>query len=151
MKTNFSLLFYLKKQKNYKKGPAPIYLRITVEGKRAEVTTGREIYPERWNSKSGRATGTKEDTKSLNAFLDNLQSKVYETHRSLLEKDQIISAEAMKNKMLGKAENSYMLIEIFKDHNQKLAALVGKEFSEGTLERYETSLRHTQEFMNYQY
>ncbi len=27
-----------------------------------------------------------------------------------LEKDQIISAEAMKNKMLGKAENSYMLI-----------------------------------------
>ncbi len=57
----------------------------------------------------------------------------------------------MKNKMLGKAENSYMLIEIFKDHNQKLAALVGKEFAEGTLERYETSLRHTQESMNYQY
>ncbi len=84
MKANFSLLFYLKKQKNYKKGPAPIYLRIIVEGKRAEVTTGREIYPERWNSKSGGATGTKEDTKSLNAFLDNLQSKVYETHRSFI-------------------------------------------------------------------
>jgi len=30
MKTNFSLLFYLKRQKNYKTGPAPIYMRITV-------------------------------------------------------------------------------------------------------------------------
>lgn len=30
MKTNFSLLFYMKKQKNYLSGDAPIYLRITV-------------------------------------------------------------------------------------------------------------------------
>lgn len=42
MKTNYSLLFYLKKQKNYEKGPAPIYMRITIEGKRVEAATGRE-------------------------------------------------------------------------------------------------------------
>lgn len=35
MKTNFSLLFYLKKQKNYVSGNVPIYMRITVEGNRA--------------------------------------------------------------------------------------------------------------------
>ena len=40
MKTKISLLFYLKKPKNYQKGPVPIYLRITVESKRAEFTTG---------------------------------------------------------------------------------------------------------------
>ncbi len=45
MKTNFSLLFYLKKQKNYKTGPAPIYMRITVNGKRSENSTGRECEP----------------------------------------------------------------------------------------------------------
>lgn len=38
MKTNFSLLFYMKKQKNYQSGPAPIYMRITFNGKRAEAT-----------------------------------------------------------------------------------------------------------------
>jgi hypothetical protein len=32
MKTNSSLLFYLKKPKNYLKGAVPIYLRITVDG-----------------------------------------------------------------------------------------------------------------------
>ncbi len=42
MKTNFSLLFYLKKPKNYENGPVPVYMRITVDGKRSEVTTNRE-------------------------------------------------------------------------------------------------------------
>jgi len=42
MKTNFSMLFYLKKQKNYASGLAPVYLRITVVAQRAEVTTNRE-------------------------------------------------------------------------------------------------------------
>jgi hypothetical protein len=45
MKTTFSLLFYLKKPKNYEKGIVPIYLRITVNGKRAETTSGRECDP----------------------------------------------------------------------------------------------------------
>jgi hypothetical protein len=37
MKTNFSMLFYLKKQKKYTSGLAPVYLRITVDGERAEI------------------------------------------------------------------------------------------------------------------
>ena len=50
------MLFYMKKQKNYDAGPASIYLRITVEGMRSEIATGRECDPLRWNNKSGRAT-----------------------------------------------------------------------------------------------
>lgn len=85
MKTNFNLLFYMKKQKNYQNGAAPVYLRITVAGKRAEITTGRECEPERWNSKAGGISGSKEDAKSLNAYLDNLQSMVYDAHKALTE------------------------------------------------------------------
>lgn len=151
MKTNFSMLFYMKKQKNYTSGAAPIYLRITVDGHRAEITTGRECDPVRWNSKSGRANGTKEEIRNFNAFLDNLQSKVYEAHRFLSQKEEILTAEAIKNRVTGKGEKCYMLMEVFKDHNRKMAALVGTEFSPGTLERYETSLRHTQEFLEYRY
>jgi hypothetical protein len=59
MKTNFGLLFYMKKPKNYQSGTAPIYMRIIVNGKRSEVTTGCECDPARWNIHSGRANGTK--------------------------------------------------------------------------------------------
>ena len=76
MKTSFSMLFYMKKQKKYQSGLAPIYLRVAVDGQRAELTTGPECDPVKWNNKSGRAVGTKEDIKSFNAFLDNLQARV---------------------------------------------------------------------------
>ena len=80
------MLFYMKKQKNYTTGPAPIYLRITMAGKRAELATGRDCDPERWNSKLGRAIGTKEDIKSFNAFLSNYESRIYETHSYFAKK-----------------------------------------------------------------
>jgi hypothetical protein len=54
MKTNFSLLFYLKKPKNDTAGPVPIYLRITIAGKRSGPTTARSCDPLQWNSKAGR-------------------------------------------------------------------------------------------------
>ena len=151
MKTNFSMLFYVKKQRNYTSGDAPIYLRITVDGKRSELTTNRDCNPEKWNNKSGRLIGTKEEIKNFNSFLDNLQARVYEAHRYLSENEKLITAETLKNRILGKEEKARMLIDIFRDHNNKMAALVGKDFAEGTLERYKTSLSHTQEFLHSRY
>jgi len=152
MKFNFNLLFYLKKPKHYTSGPVPIYMRITVEGKRAELTTGRECDPDRWNAAAGRASGTKASVKSMNIYLDNLQAKVYEAHWQLVEENQaIITAEAIKNKFIGKEENPRMLIETFEEHNSKLKALVGAEYSAETLKRYKTSLRHTANFLRWKY
>jgi hypothetical protein len=65
MKTTFSLLFYLKKPKNYQNGLMPVYLRITVNGQRSETTAGRECEPAQWNSAAGRLKGTKEEVKSF--------------------------------------------------------------------------------------
>jgi site-specific recombinase XerD len=151
MKTTFSLLFYLKRPKNYQNGPMPIYLRITINGKRAETTSGRECPPDNWNSAAGRFKGTKEEIKSFNAYLDNLQAQVYEAHKALTESGGLITAETLKNKLLGKSEKSRMLISIFKDHNKKVAALVGNEYAKGTLTRYETSLKHTKSFIEWKY
>lgn len=151
MKANFSMLFYLKKQKNYTSGSAPIYLRITVDGQRSEVTANRECEPEKWNSHAGRAVGTKESIKSLNAYLDNLQADAYEAHRYLYENEKEITAETIKNKLLGKSETAYMLIEIFKEHNLKVESLVGKEFAPLTYKRYQISLQHTQNFLQFKY
>jgi hypothetical protein len=44
-----------------------------------------------------------------------------------------------------------MLIEIFQQHNKEMAELVGSEYSAGTLERYTTSLKHTQSFLQWKY
>jgi len=151
MKTNFSLLFYMKKQKKYQSGPATIYMRITVNGKRAETITGRLCEPGRWNSQSGRANGTKEEIKAFNAYLDDLQNKIYEAHRQLTLADRLITAETIRDKFLGKSEKPRLLIEIFNEHNKRLETLIDKEYSKGTLTCFQTSLKHTKDFLKWKY
>ncbi|TFF39330.1 Arm DNA-binding domain-containing protein [Mucilaginibacter psychrotolerans] len=80
MKSNFHLLFYIRKQKNYKGSTMPIYMRITVNGKRADMSAGRDCDPTKWNSHSGRGIGTKEEIKALNNYLDSLQTKLQNAH-----------------------------------------------------------------------
>lgn len=95
----FSILFYFKKTKNDVKKPQPIYMRITVDGQRVELSTKRNWSTDRWLPRAGRAMGTKEDAKSLNAYLDTLQSKVHEIHRSLINNEQVISAKKIKKSL----------------------------------------------------
>ncbi len=85
----FSILFYFKKAKNKLKNSAHIYMRITVDGQRVECSTKREWNPGKWFARAGRAIGTKEDAKSLNAYLDTLQAKVHEIHRHLINEEQV--------------------------------------------------------------
>jgi len=151
MKTNFSLLFYLKKPKNYNEGPVPVYLRITVNGKRAETTTSRTCEPTQWNSKAGRLKGTKESIRAFNAYLDTLQAMVYAAHENLTAQKVAITAERLKNVLNGKPEKHYTIIDVFKEHNNQVAALIGTDFAKGTLERYKTSLKHTQNFIKWKY
>ncbi len=132
-------------------GPAPVYLRITVAGQRAEMATGRGCEPDRWNAPAGRAAGTKASSKTLNAYLDSLQVKVYEAQRQLVEASGLVTATAIKNRVIGKEEKGVMLLEVFQDHNRRMEALVGDEFAPGTLERYTTSLRHTADFLQWKF
>ena len=127
MKTKISLLFYLKKPKNYQKGPVPIYLRITVESKRAEFTTGRECEPSRWNAVAGRITGAKEAVKSVNVYLGNLEQQLLDAHAALVCDDVLITAEIIKNKFLGVGPKQRLLMEVIADHNERMKALVGQE------------------------
>ncbi len=120
LEKSFSLLFYLKKPKNYQKGLMPIYLRITVDGIPREISTSRQCDPDRWNINAGRCNGTKDDVKSLNAYLDTLQNKVYEVRRQLLEKNEIITAEGLKNTLRGTNETARMILKIFQQHNDEI-------------------------------
>ena len=44
-----------------------------------------------------------------------------------------------------------MLVPIFQDHNNKIKALLGEEFSPGTLCRYTKALKHTTDFLKWKF
>jgi hypothetical protein len=151
MNSNFHLLFFLRKQKNYKDGPIVIYMRITLDGKRAEMSTGRECDPVKWSSLAGRGMGTKEEVKSLNNYLDSLQTKLRNAHQVLVDSNQRITLESLYNQFTGKADKSSYLMKIFKDHNAKVKALIGNGFEANTLKGYKTSEKHLTGYLKKEY
>ncbi|MBT6815392.1 MAG: site-specific integrase, partial [Flavobacteriales bacterium] len=80
MKNTFSILFYLRKSKNKTNGTTPIYVRVTVNGKRSDFSAKRSIDPFKWNKSKARAKGTNEVTRTLNTYLDTLKQKLYDAH-----------------------------------------------------------------------
>jgi len=148
---NFSLLFYLKKPKNYLRGDMPIYMRITVNGKVKEMATSRKCGPEIWDQKSEMAHGKSESIKELNMHLSVLKVKVFEARLLLIGDSKLVTAEAIKNLLTGQKEKPKMILEIFQHHNEQMAALVNTEFSPATFERYKTSLEHTHSFIKWKY
>ena len=151
MNKTFGLLFYLKKSKANASGKLPIYLRITIDGKRTEISTKRTIEIEKWSVEANKAIGRTEDVRELNAYLDSLISRVYQSHRDLIQDNKEVTAETLKNKFLGVEEKQVTLITLFKEHNKRVEKLIGKGYSTGTLDRYKTVFKHLQEFMKHNY
>jgi site-specific recombinase XerD len=148
MKTNFSLLFYLKKQKVYASGSMPVYMRITVNGKRAEVSAGRDCEPSGWNNQAGRGIGTKSETRALNSYLDALQTKVMNAHQQLIGASKEITAEKLRDQFIGRAEKAYYVAALF---NDQVKALIGNGFEANTLKSYRSSFKHLSAFVQHHY
>ncbi|NQW37307.1 MAG: hypothetical protein HQ471_09905 [Flavobacteriales bacterium] len=95
------IAFLYKKSKADKQGKANIYLRITVDARRVEISVNRKISIERWNSNANRAKGHSEEALKINQYLDIIQNKIYKIHQSFIENDKPFSAELIRKHYLG--------------------------------------------------
>ncbi len=149
--STLSILFYSKKAKATSEGRIPIYLRVTISGQRFEVSTKRYVEEKKWSSEAGRMKGNTEEARSLNSYLDSLRSKVYECQQELIREKQHLDIQSFKSRWLGETDRAKMIIEVFKYHNDQMRKLVGIDYAPGTMERFETSLSHTVEFLKWKY
>jgi len=151
MNAKLSILFYAKRAKTTTDGLVPIYIRVTVDGERIEFSTKRYTHPDKWSVEGNRMKGTSVESKSTNSYLDALKAKVYDYQQQLIREDEPVNAENMRNKILGIDKRSHMLIGIFQQHNDEIKALIGKDYAAATHVRYETSLKHTADFLKWKY
>lgn len=144
----FKILFFIKKTRVSRNGEVPILLRVTVDGLRAETSINLKVNPELWHASTGRVSGTDRKSEEVNNTLDTIKLKVMKIYREM-EFDGIrITAKEIIEKYQGKDKKSQMtLLKVFKEHNERCALLAGKDMSPATVERYETSFRHTREFI----
>src|SRR5579859_3916615 len=151
MKTRLKLLFQLKQSKSLPNGTAPIYLRITMGDDRVELSTKRYVSPERWNPTMQKVSGTSEEVKTINAYLKTMEQEVFQAHQALILENKEVTAGNIKAKLLGQDTEQHWIIEEFKDHNKKMETLIGKQYARATWKRFETTLKHTKDFIQWKY
>lgn len=151
MKKNLNLLFYLKRAKIKKNGEVPIYLRITVDGKRTETSTGRSIIPEKWDSKVQKQSGKSEEARTLNHYLENIKLKIYQDANILNDKEADFSAEQLKDRFNGIKEKFKTLVTVFEENNRLIKQEENQKYSHSTVRQYNTTLSRLKEFMIKEY
>ncbi|MEO0505073.1 MAG: site-specific integrase [Bacteroidota bacterium] len=151
MKSSFSQLFYLKGKHFEKHVKVPIYLRLTVNGQRSELSISRKVDPEKWNAKRGRMRGSGIEAIQLNQYLDMIRAKTNKIQFQLVEEGKPFTALDVKNIYLGKDKEVKMLLVVFDEHNWQMKKLVDKEFALGTWKRYFTTRNHISEFVQHEY
>lgn len=151
MQSTFSLLFYIKRSKADSNGMANVYLRITVNGKRAELSIRRKVGIMKWNSKSARAIGYSQESQDLNRFMEVISNKIFKIHQRLVEESRLISSIEIRDIYQGKEGKQKMLLEIFENHNIQVENLIGIDFALNTLKRYKTIKAHLESYILKEY
>ena len=115
MNQSFKVLFFLKKGKRCNVKSLPIYVRVTVNGERAEWSVQRSCEPgSKWNQAIGRATGNKGEVKILNAYLDAIQGNIFAIQKEYAIRNEPLTAEQVRSKVLNKSEEKqHRLIEVY--------------------------------------
>jgi len=144
--SNVTILIYLKSRKN-SKSENPIYLRLTVNGKRKEISLNRSIDSNKFDKNKQRGKGRSLEIKILNEFLNTETSNIYKLRQEIIYSGEIITAENLMNKYAGVEDKKRTLIEIFENENKRNK----KVLSAGTYKKYVSLFNHVKNYIEFQY
>jgi len=151
LESSFGMTFFLKSSAK-STNERYVYLRITVDGVPRETSTKRKWDVMRWEQKTERATGNKEDARTLNFFLNSVEKKVHEYRNELSDKRQPITSKKLIDFCLGRNGGKTNIVEEFQLHNDQMMALIKVgEYAPGTHTRFEIAKKHLKEFLRFKY
>ncbi|MBS9461653.1 site-specific integrase [Flagellimonas sp. 389] len=139
----FAILFwaYSTRAKNNLTG---MYARITVNGKKVNISLKQQVDVRVWDSKRQRAKGNSETTRALNSYLDQVHAQLVQLYQDLKFKGQLITAELIKAEYLGESDNSKTLQNLLEYHNKKTE----KTLAVGTLRNFRVTEGYLNKYLN---
>ncbi|MGJ5641533.1 site-specific integrase [Formosa sp. S-31] len=142
-RSTFNLLFWVNTSR-IKNNEVSLYARITVDGKRTNISLNRKITLSLWDSNKGKAKGSNQESKALNKYLDQLRAKIYQSYEDLISEEKLITAQLIKSRFLGEDRNFKTLLELFEYHNE-----ISKEkLTSHTLRHYKVTQGYLKKYLD---
>lgn len=144
--STFSVLFWIYFQRE-KDGEAPLFARISLDGKKLNISLKRKINIALWDSKTQRSTGNEAYDLELNEFLDQEYSRLFQYYQELRIEGKVRSLENIKKKYFGEIDKLYSLEDIFKYHN----TICFSKLKPNTQRLYNTSQNYIRKFIEQEF
>ncbi len=148
----FRVSFFLKKNQLLKNGEAPVSMRITVRGEREELRIKKSVKPSLWCQAKEFSRGKDKNSRDLNDYIQNARIRMFQIFDKLEQDGKNITAEILKNKFFGmEDEDNKTLLGCMREHNEQCRQLIGIDYAEITIRRYECCTRYLQELIQQKY
>ncbi|MGC4104218.1 site-specific integrase [Ferruginibacter sp.] len=146
------ILFWIYKSKKNSKDEAPLYLRLTINGKKAEIATGYYIKCADWDKSRKLVKSKSHSSTSINNYISVTTAKILQIQNELtVSGSNDITVNSFKELLLGKSSTKKTLLEAFEYHNNKVKLQVGKGKAAGTFKHYEVSKKKLINFIKHSY
>lgn len=90
-KNSFRVAFFLRRNV-LKTGESPVFMRITVNGQRAENNIQKSILPSLCDQPKEHAKGTSRTALDLNRFIEEARIKVHQIESELQQNNELVNA-----------------------------------------------------------
>ena len=124
-KNTFGIQFVTWIPRQQKDEMVSVYARITVNGRRTEISLKTKVGINNWDVVKGKAKGKRPEIAKLNAHMEQVHSLIFYCYNQLVQHNKTVSAETVKALFLGEDAEETMTL-------MKLVAY-NKQISESTL------------------
>ncbi len=152
-KDSFRVAFFLRSNV-LKNGEQPVFMRITVNGQRAENNIQKSILPNLWNQAKERAIGSGRTAVDLNRFIEEARIKVHQIVTELQQNDEPVNAKVVQQRFYGINPNKKTertILEVIQSHDDDAEKLIGIDFAKTTVLRYKSMKRYLAEMIKKNY
>ena len=116
MRSTFSLLLYINRNKVRVDGTTSVLCRISIDGKSTTITTGITCNPKQWNAKKAETADVR-----TNNRLKEFRKYAERLYDEMLKEQGVVSAELLKNRIAGQAVIPTHLLQMGERERERLA------------------------------
>lgn len=150
-RSTFTILFFINRTKIRKDGMCQLLCRLSIDADNEQIGTKISVDPAIWEPKEGRAVGRSRNALEVNNAIGQLTEKIKDHHREIKESLGFVTAELVKNALLGIAQKPVTLMKLFKEHNEEFKKRIGIDRKKEAYDAYLVSYKHILAFLRKKY
>ena len=142
-----SVRMFVQKNRPCASGKVPIFARIRLGRESIAIATKIYINDDQWGH--GQTIGTTKELKAINAMLEQMRVKIFQTHTELIRAGEIVTCEKLKLALQGKpyTNDCRHFVQLFDKWLEDYRKQIGISTTERTYDKYVLVRNRLQEYI----